>query len=668
MRILHLAHLSKAECNGGVQEYVHGVAKRAQRLGHEVAIFAGSLATDSSGGVESASFEGIPFTTVHRTPHENFSGDFGSDRIGQILDQTLTAFQPDLCHIHHWQGLTNDIVRRCAAFGARTVVTLHDLYTTCALFFRMRVDTESCRSDLPLSDCAMCLLGGFPDTGPVAMEAMLASRHRQLQHELLSADAVCTMSAYMRERLQTVPYFRRHDLEVLPIGVMREHLDVVPAPTPIPGRLRLANWAGIAPRKGLHLLVSALADSVHVDAFELSIYGGESNAAYVEDLKARAGRLRVHWHGAFSDSAALSAIAASHDLAVFPSLEEPYGIAQDEAMLLGMPILVSDQGAPKERILGRGATFTNGSVSDLRAQLESLLERPQRVAAMRASESGAWHVERHLPELFALYDRVVATPRHLRLGEPAEDTAEALLARARSLRAQGDLRRTILNLNLLLDRSPHHQGGRLERGSAWLHLREPVRATHDFDAAIELDPNSASLFQLRGRAWIARGDATIAIGNLDRALELDPSLAAAYADRGLAWLMLGQLETAIANLDRALVLDPDYAPAYLHRGRAWLAKGDPQTALGNLDRAVELAPTSTEAFEVRGQTWQALGATQIAIESYSMAIAIDPRRASTYHLRCLALEALGDHPRAARDLRQFHLLSSVPRSPFVTPT
>jgi len=287
--------------------------------------------------------------------------------------------------------------------GVKVVVTLHDLFTTCPLFFRMRVEHESCASELPLSECARCLLGGMEGIGPEELEQLLERRHEEMQLELQAASRVTTMSRYMRDRLQAVPYFRREEVDVLPIGVMHDGLEAVSGPEPVVGRLRIANWAGLAPRKGLHVLLEGLAASSRASSFEVHIHGSTDNTAYMEQLRLAAGDLDVRWHGSFHGVDALRDIARTCDVAAFPSLEEPYGLAQDEAMLLGMPLVVSDQGAPRERVGARGVLVPAGDPAAWGAAFEELLGHPERRSAMRDAPGGGRRIQEHFPELMLAY-------------------------------------------------------------------------------------------------------------------------------------------------------------------------------------------------------------------------------------------------------------------------
>lgn len=409
MRIAHLCHYYRSELEGGVQSYVSGLVRHQRAAGHDVRVLTGALDLERGPVDLDGEHEGTEVRTLFRGPEDRFSGDLGSAAMGMRISSWLEDVRPELCHVHHWQALSNDVVRRCRSAGARVVLTLHDLFSTCPRFFRMRRPPELCRADLPLSECARCVHQDLGTLEVTEIEALLADRHRELQEELEAADASVIQSRAMKERHEAVPFFAHRGLEVLPIGVLREDLRPCPAPTRLPGRLRIAHWAGVDPRKGLHILVEALAGSDRVREFELHIYGTSEDPEYLRQLRETTGHLQVVWHGSFRDDDALRGIARSTDLAVFPSLEEPYGLAQDEAMLLGMALVISDRGAPPERIGTRGLVvpFAKDPRGALREALEQLLDNPQRIEQLRQGDCRARSIRDHVPELMALYQRVL---------------------------------------------------------------------------------------------------------------------------------------------------------------------------------------------------------------------------------------------------------------------
>jgi tetratricopeptide (TPR) repeat protein len=116
------------------------------------------------------------------------------------------------------------------------------------------------------------------------------------------------------------------------------------------------------------------------------------------------------------------------------------------------------------------------------------------------------------------------------------------------------------------------------------------RALADFNEAIHLNPNRASLYRDRAQAYRQNGEPGLAIADYDEAIALDPKLAAPYHERGLALAAKGDLDRAILSYSTAVRLDPDNAQARLDRGLAFLARGKPDDARADFEAALALPP------------------------------------------------------------------------------
>jgi tetratricopeptide (TPR) repeat protein len=116
------------------------------------------------------------------------------------------------------------------------------------------------------------------------------------------------------------------------------------------------------------------------------------------------------------------------------------------------------------------------------------------------------------------------------------------------------------------------------------------RALADFNEAIHLNPNRASLYRDRAQAYRQNGELGLAIADYDEAIALDPKLAAPYHERGLALAAKGDLDRAILSYSTAVRLDPDNAQARLDRGLAFLARGKPDDARADFEAALALPP------------------------------------------------------------------------------
>jgi len=402
LRILHAVHYFPPETHGGTQEYVAELAALQRADGHQVGVIAGAREHSREGGVRAEDQDGISVWRVLRDLEtEGLSGDLGSARISDVVESLAADFAPDLVHVHHWHALTRDLVRRFKALGVPVVLTLHDLYTTCPRFFRMPDHRHLCGRQVTLADCAACVA---PDTGGVGvaeLEGLLTRRIDELQHELAAADAVLAVSATQRDYLQSLPGFGHQGAAVLPIGIRAA--TPPSAPTSVSGKLRIVNWSGLDPRKGIGVLLQAVAASERRDDFEVHLFGREGEPEYMAELRRLGTGIDAHFHGPFAD-AERHTFAGRYDVAVFPFLAyETYALVVDEALHSGIPILVSDLGAPPTRIGERGLSFPPGDQRALTSLLEELLGNPDRLLRMRRAEHGAIDLETHHRKLARVY-------------------------------------------------------------------------------------------------------------------------------------------------------------------------------------------------------------------------------------------------------------------------
>ncbi len=119
---------------------------------------------------------------------------------------------------------------------------------------------------------------------------------------------------------------------------------------------------------------------------------------------------RVHFLGLRSD---VADILHSLDLYVHSSVNESQGIAVVEAMLVGLPVIVSDIGALLE-VTDNGecaAVFRTGDAEELAAELVELAQNQQHRARL-GTKGKAWatrrfSIEIHIGNLLNLYDAIL---------------------------------------------------------------------------------------------------------------------------------------------------------------------------------------------------------------------------------------------------------------------
>jgi len=104
---------------------------------------------------------------------------------------------------------------------------------------------------------------------------------------------------------------------------------------------------------------------------------------YREEMEASLLRYPAHFTGYLAGEE-LQRGYASADLFVFPSATDTFGNVVLEAQSSGLPVIVSDEGGPRELMIDgeTGVVFRAGSTSDLVAAIRFLASDPEQIARM----------------------------------------------------------------------------------------------------------------------------------------------------------------------------------------------------------------------------------------------------------------------------------------------
>lgn len=119
------------------------------------------------------------------------------------------------------------------------------------------------------------------------------------------------------------------------------------------------------------------------------------------------------------------------------------------------------------------------------------------------------------------------------------------------------------------------------------------KAAHNASLALRLDPLNATAWGTRGAARRKLEDHLGAIRDYDEAIKLEPDNASLYLNRGVAWSSLegeGNLNKAIRDLTTALSLNPESSESYAARASAWLRQEQYHKAEEDVKAALDIDP------------------------------------------------------------------------------
>ena len=402
MKVVFLCSNYPPEVWAGTEQVVAAMARELRRLGVEVAAIASSDVVHAGQDVGREQFEGVGVFRLRKKHGEWDHDGFVRPRLLGLVRDLLRELRPDVVHVHSFAALGAGCLQVCRDLGIRVVLTFHDLWVTCARYFRLPPAGVTCPSGTDRGACVGCLDRDL-HVGPGPMSQLLGERDRALRAEVALA-AVCTAPSATAARFvrECLPY--EGLIHVVPHGVLREVPATERCAGPRPGApLRIGTFGSLVAEKGVRELVDAVAGltcELHMAGRFLSESFGEE----VRGAAARAGILLVE-RGRYT--AGDRHPARDLDLAVFPSkCQETYGLVVDEALAHGVPVVVSDQGALRERAATPGVVCT--ALAQLRAVVHDLGRSPERLAALRArvpaslptiAASAAFHLDlyRRLP-------------------------------------------------------------------------------------------------------------------------------------------------------------------------------------------------------------------------------------------------------------------------------
>ncbi|MCA8970176.1 MAG: glycosyltransferase [Planctomycetes bacterium] len=433
-KVLHVVHGYYPESGGGTEAYVRSLLDAQTRLSMQPYLLHGSFEPRPSPVLETRDDLAVEAWRLHRSDtYSDYWDKAHYDPAGALFEQILEDVQPDIVHVHQWIRMTDDLVVRALRQGIRSLVSLHDLYSSCPACFRLRPDDSHCERVVSFESCGDCVpLRGHESREEVRCGIDLYRDNAR--RELMSAGRVLAATEATRTlvtsglgldrelvHLEPLGYARRFE------GTRREHAHG--------GALRLAYWGNVTARKGVDVLLDAMrvleARQPLRGRLELTIFGKVDLEDLRRDLEQRARDLPVTFAGRYEWE---ELAAHGIDLATFPSTcFETYGFVLDEAFELGIPALVTDVGAFAERIHAAGFLVPPHDAVALADALERILQDPTLLERARASmpELSPTPLE-HARRLRSHYEAARSAPQS---SPPSLDAQRNALA---ELRDRGD--------------------------------------------------------------------------------------------------------------------------------------------------------------------------------------------------------------------------------------
>lgn len=198
------------------------------------------------------------------------------------------------------------------------------------------------------------------------------------------------------------------------------------------------------------------------------------------------------------------------------------------------------------------------------------------------------------------------TPNALAAGSPLAE-AESIAGHARVLFDAGRFPEAIDAYTRAIALVPKSEYYRL-RGTALVEMGQIHPGLADLDRAIELNPRSASAWNMRGLVRLEQyRDLAGAFADFSKAIEADSTDYRAWHNRATLQTRQRNYDGARHDYEQAVRADPSYADSHLGLGILELEAGRPEIAVEHLSRALQLKPDHADAHYERAQAHRDLG-------------------------------------------------------------
>jgi glycosyltransferase involved in cell wall biosynthesis len=388
LKIALLTQHFAPDFEGGTEAVVRAQARELVARGHEVLVVSGTDVPHSGADVWPEEVDGVRVFFLPRRPGEYMDLALDRPRVEALVERLVG--ESDVVHVHHWATLTGSLVRHFSP-SRPVVVTLHDYFLTCPRYFRLPPKhIERCPERGAFDPCVPCVQDEVPTVLPEHIAEGFVLRERANQAELNAADAVIVPSRTHAAGLRRFLDIDESKLFCVPHGTNRALTRLDVPEWRGEGRLRVLFLGHRSEVKGVHDFAAALAELPpdKRERIEWILLGDEMAADFDLQLIQLAGDARISFVGNYTTDTVderIAEVGAAH-LGVFPSRAfESYGLVPDELWACGLPVWVSDRGAPKERIGAAGRVLPAADPRAWASALAEVLEDPDRLERERRS-------------------------------------------------------------------------------------------------------------------------------------------------------------------------------------------------------------------------------------------------------------------------------------------
>ena len=413
-RVVHLVHGFPPLQHAGTELYAAWLVRR-QAEWRQVAVY---TRLDDRTRAEGEAIERFDEGIRVRLVTNNFTSRnpfvrnaLRSPHLERDFARFLEEEKPQLLHIHHLAGHAFSLARVARRMQIPIVYQVQDWWGLCARVNLLDAQLRRC-SGPSIAKCSSCATLTKVTPAPLWNRLLHTQRQRAAHAALAVADCFVMGSEAIRRDYEREGLFPSgRSVHVIPYGIELPAEETIRPATKSP--IRFGIIGSVLPHKGIHLAVEALRSSSPAAA-ELHLWGNlNADPSYVESLRNLAGDAALHLHGSFREESKRE-VFAQIDVLLIPSIGlESFGLVAREAMISGLPVIATADGALNEMFQPGvcGELFPSGDVAALRSILQRLVEQPSIVDEWRRHLPRPKSAAEHAEEIERVYAQLLAGRR-----------------------------------------------------------------------------------------------------------------------------------------------------------------------------------------------------------------------------------------------------------------
>jgi len=374
MKIIYIVHQFYPMHYTGTEKVILNMSMMMQKLGNQVKVITYSFYDDSFydksiGNIllKEFSYKGIPILALkHKKIPDDINVNLENDQLSIIAEEIIRQENPDIIHVGHLMR-TYELIRAAKMLKIPYIITLTDFWLICPKIILVNSIGNLC---------------GGPEGGNVCEndcselgKKFNMHRLKIAEEILINSKAVIAPSKFLASIF--MDEFLNMDIKVINHGLKHNKLNKNNKVYKKEDKIIFCYAGSLNYHKGVHIVIEAF-KKIKGNNAALKIYGS-GDSEYTDKLKNAACDNRIEFCGVYSEDQ-VAEIFSNTDVIVVSSLwYETYSLILHEALASNIPVIASNVGVMKEKIVDNfnGLTFRIGDAEHLEELFQNLVCNPE---------------------------------------------------------------------------------------------------------------------------------------------------------------------------------------------------------------------------------------------------------------------------------------------------